>query len=203
MNELAPLDRRKTILDAAFGVFVTYGFKRTTMADIAEAAGMSRPALYLVFKNKSEIYAAKFHDMLEDVRLAVRQAFAGHEDFRAALLAAIDITIIAPHRMIAGTPHGAELFDVKQHLGDDLAEQWFFMFEDELKTALERQVAEGRMDLASIGLDVTRFTRLVMSSMEGIKMRMTSIDEAAKDFEILVEIVCIALEKRSAAPASA
>lgn len=202
MNEIPSIDRRKTILDAAFRVFVTYGFKRTTMADIAEAAGLSRPALYLVFKNKTEIYAAKFLDMLEEARLSVRHAFQSHDNFRDALMAAIDVTVIAPHRMMAGTPHGAELFDVKQHLGEGLAERWFAMFESELKAALHHQVAAGRMDLGSIGLDADRFTRLVMSSMEGIKLRMTSIDEAAKDFAILVEIVCTALEKRAAHPAS-
>ena len=37
-------------------VFLAYGFARTTMDDIARAADMSRPALYLLFKNKTDIY---------------------------------------------------------------------------------------------------------------------------------------------------
>jgi AcrR family transcriptional regulator len=46
------------VADAALIVFQRYGFARTTMADIAEAVGMSRPALYLLFPNKEEIFAA-------------------------------------------------------------------------------------------------------------------------------------------------
>ena len=44
------------IIEAATSVFLRYGFRRTTMGDIAEAAGVSRPALYLRFCNKEHIF---------------------------------------------------------------------------------------------------------------------------------------------------
>ncbi|MEP7349553.1 MAG: helix-turn-helix domain-containing protein [Sphingorhabdus sp.] len=46
------------LLDAADGVFMRYGFDRTTMGLLASAAGMSRPALYLLFPGKEEIFSA-------------------------------------------------------------------------------------------------------------------------------------------------
>ena len=42
--------KRDKVLAAARGIFLRYGFKRVTMNDIAEAASISRPALYLVFE---------------------------------------------------------------------------------------------------------------------------------------------------------
>ena len=50
--------KRLRVLEGAMKVFLAYGFARTTMDDIARAADMSRPALYLLFRNKSEIYRA-------------------------------------------------------------------------------------------------------------------------------------------------
>ena len=44
------------ILEAAFGVFASYGYRRTRMADIVQAAGLSRSAFYLHFRNKSDIF---------------------------------------------------------------------------------------------------------------------------------------------------
>ena len=41
---------------AAARAFSKNGYRRTTMNDIAEAADMSRPALYLAFKNKEHIF---------------------------------------------------------------------------------------------------------------------------------------------------
>ena len=46
-------------------VFLTYGYARVTMEDIARAAEISRPALYLLFKNKADIYRAIGAALLE------------------------------------------------------------------------------------------------------------------------------------------
>jgi len=43
---------------AAGEVFLRYGYVRTTMGDIAKAAGMSRAALYLLFPGKEQAFAA-------------------------------------------------------------------------------------------------------------------------------------------------
>jgi AcrR family transcriptional regulator len=41
--------RPAAIIEAATGIFLRYGFKKTSMADLASAAGLSRQALYLYF----------------------------------------------------------------------------------------------------------------------------------------------------------
>jgi AcrR family transcriptional regulator len=51
-------DRHGQILAAALGVFGRYGYRRTSMELIAEAAGLSRPALYQYFAGKEEIFRA-------------------------------------------------------------------------------------------------------------------------------------------------
>src|SRR5215207_421219 len=64
--------KRRRAADASLNVFQRYGFARTTMADIAEAAGMSRPALYLLFPNKEEIFAAAVQSANDRNFLAIR-----------------------------------------------------------------------------------------------------------------------------------
>ena len=49
-------EKKSRILNAGKGLFLRCDYKRVNMNDIAEAAGISRPALYLVFKNKEEIF---------------------------------------------------------------------------------------------------------------------------------------------------
>lgn len=46
------------VLAAAHDLFMRYGYTRVTMGDIAREAGMSRPALYLVFPGKEDIFNA-------------------------------------------------------------------------------------------------------------------------------------------------
>ncbi|BDB26022.1 TetR family transcriptional regulator [Cupriavidus sp. P-10] len=52
------LETRHRILDAAETVFHARGVARPSLADIAEAAGVTRGAIYWHFKNKSDVFAA-------------------------------------------------------------------------------------------------------------------------------------------------
>ncbi len=51
-------DTRTKIVDAATRTFAKYGARKTAMADIAEAAGVSRQTLYALFGNKDDLVAA-------------------------------------------------------------------------------------------------------------------------------------------------
>lgn len=59
-------EKRERILDAARAKFSAYGFARTSMADIAEAASMSRPALYQHYGNKEEIFRAMLERIFDE-----------------------------------------------------------------------------------------------------------------------------------------
>jgi AcrR family transcriptional regulator len=52
--------RRTQILEAALYCFLTFDFGKTSMDDIANRAGVSRPLIYLKFKNKDELFAGVF-----------------------------------------------------------------------------------------------------------------------------------------------
>lgn len=59
------LETRNQLLDAAEKVFFDKGFGQTSLMDIAEAAGLSRGAIYWHFKNKSDLFEA----MTDRIRL--------------------------------------------------------------------------------------------------------------------------------------
>ncbi len=66
--------RRDQIIKAGTDVFLRYGHARTTMGDVAEEAGISRPALYLVFPRKEDIFAAVIERLIEDKLQEWREA---------------------------------------------------------------------------------------------------------------------------------
>ncbi len=51
------IEKSRQILDAALEVFSAHGFRGTTVDQIAEAAGMSKPNLLYYFRSKDEIYS--------------------------------------------------------------------------------------------------------------------------------------------------
>lgn len=58
-------DRHEVIHNAAIAEFTRRGVAGTSMANIAAAAGMSRPALYQYFKNKEDIFSSAFVAVME------------------------------------------------------------------------------------------------------------------------------------------
>lgn len=50
--------RRRQLIAAAEEVFATKGYAETTMADLAEAAGVTRPTVYAYFSSKDDVLSA-------------------------------------------------------------------------------------------------------------------------------------------------
>jgi AcrR family transcriptional regulator len=66
-------DRRDVVLTAALETFIHYGYRKTSMEDIAGAADISRPGLYFLFASKQELFAAAITRALEqDLHTAAR-----------------------------------------------------------------------------------------------------------------------------------
>ncbi|MAS13294.1 MAG: TetR family transcriptional regulator [Nitratireductor sp.] len=58
-------EKRELIGEAALEVFSQHGFRGSTIDQIADAAGMSKPNLLYYFKNKEEIFATLIHRLME------------------------------------------------------------------------------------------------------------------------------------------
>ncbi|MPY93591.1 MAG: TetR family transcriptional regulator [Acidimicrobiia bacterium] len=72
--------RRRQIIDAATSVMEREGFHRTSMAAVAEAAGISVGLIYQYVENKEDLLQLVLLDVLEDFRAALPAATEGVED---------------------------------------------------------------------------------------------------------------------------
>ncbi len=101
--------RRARVRDAALQVFARYGLRRTAMADLAAAAGMSRPALYLLYPNKNAVFADVAVSLLEACYAQAEAAWPPDAPLAAALAAALLAKDLALFRLLEASPHGAEI----------------------------------------------------------------------------------------------
>ena len=58
--------RQAQLLETALTVFLRHGFRKTSMEDIAQAAGISRQGIYLHFKDKDAIFSASIRKSLDE-----------------------------------------------------------------------------------------------------------------------------------------
>lgn len=72
--------RRDEILRIAMGLFARNGFDGTSIRDIADAAGLTKPALYYHFSDKEELYEHVVTERMTRLNAAMREAIAGSDD---------------------------------------------------------------------------------------------------------------------------
>lgn len=165
MADPAPqTDRQDAILNAAFHAFATYGFRRTTMDDIASAAGLSRTALYLHFRNKEDLF-----------RHMTRAFFAGVNDALKPILSAPatdpTATLAAAFRakdgkfmdVVLGTPHGAELMDAGFSIAGDIAAEGEAMVQAQLASWIGRRPTPPDLGTPD------QIAETLMAALKGIK----------------------------------
>lgn len=158
--------RRARILDGAMRVFLAYGYRRTTMDDIAGAAEISRPALYLVFRNKSAIYRALARNVVGQVLAAAEAAIAEdlplEEKLGRALRCALDVT-----DELAQSPHGAEILDMKNSLAGDIMAEARERMAGLVGGVLAGEAARRGGDGAQADL----LTQMLLDSLDGLRER--------------------------------
>src|SRR5258708_23076340 len=91
-REAEPADaRQQAVLDAAVGVYARYGFRKTSMEEVARAAGVSRQGLYLQFANKEELFRKAVEYVLKSQLKAAVAALSPRDDsLELRLIAACD-----------------------------------------------------------------------------------------------------------------
>jgi AcrR family transcriptional regulator len=177
------------ILEAALQTFFQYGVKRATMDDIARAAGMSRPALYLVYKNKTDIFRACLRAMMDELEGKLDLILAASGSAEERILAVIRAGIVEPHEFVGASQHAEELFASKSDVAADLFRDWMAMLETVIATILRQEADLQRIGLDGAGVSAEEIAALITDAAEGLKLRLTTVAELARRLEVFVRMM--------------
>jgi AcrR family transcriptional regulator len=67
------------VLDAALETFARFGYRKTSMDDVAAAAQISRPGLYFLFASKAALFRAATERAIDLDLAAAERVLAGHD----------------------------------------------------------------------------------------------------------------------------
>jgi AcrR family transcriptional regulator len=110
------LDRRSRMLESARAAFLRFGFERSSMADIAAGAGVSRTALYHYFPSKEEVLRSVVEDLNAASLAAAAEALEKSADLEEALRGLLEAKFGRVLARIGVSPHGMELVDATHRL---------------------------------------------------------------------------------------
>lgn len=185
--------KRVRILEGAMKVFLAYGYGRVTMDDIARAADLSRPALYLVFRNKTDIYRELGRGLLNEVLRRAEVALAREGSLLERLDHMTCFAFFELFKDIEESPHGSELFDIKNSLAGDLMAEWREQMVGLLERVINDEAARATVDLSACELSSRALAEVFLDSLEGMKSRLEGarchLDAAQTSVRVLAAVL--------------
>ncbi|MCW5890636.1 MAG: TetR/AcrR family transcriptional regulator [bacterium] len=163
-------DSRARILAGALERFTAYGYRRTALEDIAQAAGLSRASVYVHFRNKEDVFRALARQ-LHTEGLAAAESAAAADGPLAVRLRALFTAKLTPVATLARTsPHAAELLDENDRVAGDVAAEFRKRLVRVLARLVAAAIAAGEVDPARVGLSARGAAELIVDGVKGIEI---------------------------------
>ncbi len=142
--------KREAILASATTLFRRYGYKRTSMEDIAKETGVSRPSLYSHFANKDEVFRGLSTALHENALAESEQVLQSDPDqvsIEDRLYGALAAKLGGVITFGDESPHGNEICDEANRLCGDIVSDASARFLAMLTTALRAASRRGEIKL--------------------------------------------------------
>ena len=183
---------RDRILRAAMLVFRRHGFRRSSIEQAAEAAGLTRQALYHHFKSKEALFRAVIEQLHENA-LAAEIAAAKAEEKAGGSLADILVAQVTGRltQLIAsfdGSPHIEELFSEHLVQARDLYQKYAGFYSEQGVATIERVCRKQRLVLTK-GISSRDLARCIEMAVNGTKSaypEMQPADAFLRDLEMML-----------------
>ncbi len=182
--------RREALLEAAVGVFARYGFRKTSMDEVARAAGVSRQGLYLLFADKQELFRkALTYKLARQLSAAVMALSSTGDPLEARLIAACDEWA----GQFIGTmgADAADLMCASTSLAGDTLAHYEALFEKALAHAIE--VSPLLNFCTAAGVSPTDAAKALHATARGLKQGSNSRQEFVQGMTAAARMFCAPL----------
>ena len=179
--------QREAILVAATTAFLRYGFKKTSMDDVARAAGVSRQGLYLYFETKDLLFRETLQHLVSHMISTARSvAEDGNLSLRDRLLGAFEaVHCSAFHN--ASREDALELLQSSQSAAGALLVQ---SERDLMGIAAALLTEAGVADRwEQAGVTVAELSEQLLMSAKGIKASVNTLATYRKRMRTAIRIV--------------
>lgn len=181
--------RRIALLEASFSVFARFGYRKTSMDEVARAAQISRQGLYLHFANKEDLFRAMLRHAVDSSLAAALRALKGDTAITERVLGGFDAWVGQYVGRFGAD--ASDLIEAAETLGGNV-------FAEQEKVFLEAVAGELReAGLAAVykpaGLTTRHLAENLAATARGLKHSCTTREEFRQAFATAVRITCAPL----------
>ncbi|CAM3520217.1 TetR/AcrR family transcriptional regulator [Cytobacillus oceanisediminis] len=130
------IDRKQQILEAATKSFSLFGYKATTMDQVAKLANVGKGTIYTFFKNKEELFDEIIHSLIAEMKAAADEAIdptlSFHENVHRGLYKILEFRL--KHQLTI------KLFQEEKEMGTPAVMEVMDQMEDAILNYLKEKV---------------------------------------------------------------
>jgi AcrR family transcriptional regulator len=185
--------RRERLLDAAIATFLRFGFRKTSMEEVARAAHLSRQALYLHFPSKEKLFEEAVHHVLTTSLEAARAAAS---DAALPLEQRLEAAFDAWSGRYAGMA-GGDVTDLEEAskllVGERIAE-----YEARFVEMVTKLLRSSTLPAAykAVGAGARELSEMLYATARGLKHHCASRADFRERIGVAVRVVCAPLRER-------
>jgi AcrR family transcriptional regulator len=184
--------RRRNLLEAAISVFTRFGFKKTSMDEVARAAGVSRQGLYLHFSTKEELFSAAVeHTLRHSLEAASQRLGDGTLSLDRKLVLAFDEWV---GRFVGIMGSGAsDLVEASKALVGPMVAELDALFVEAVTRAIR---ASGLMAAyKASGLSARQLADTLYATARGLKYASATREAFVDGMTVAVRAMCAPLRE--------
>ena len=174
-------------------LFSQYGYRRTSIDDIAREAEIAKGTVYLSFKSKEEIFRAICEKLIEQTESAVKAARATTGAVDERLVAMLEAKFGLLFETVYKTAHAAELMDSKNRLSGDLFAQLSRRYMKVLREMIEEATRAGELAPARMNLDADDLAQMLVAAAHGVEQNATSLPQYHRKLREMVRVIVAGL----------
>ncbi|UQS26721.1 TetR/AcrR family transcriptional regulator [Amycolatopsis thermalba] len=174
LREEKKLATRRRISDVATGLFAVRGFDNVTVAEVAEAAGVSKMTVFNYFPRKEDLFLDRHADRLRDLERVIRERPAGQDVVTA--LRRYHHELVAQRHPLAGTLPGTPGFLKILHASPALVTRTYEQSR-EIADLLARLLAEETGDPLEARLTANLLAATIDSIFDHVCRRLLDGDD--------------------------
>ncbi|OES43959.1 TetR/AcrR family transcriptional regulator [Domibacillus iocasae] len=181
-------ERKKDIIEAATKSFTLFGYKATTMDQVAKLANVGKGTIYTFFKNKEELFEEILRTLIQEMKEAAETVIdpgsSFHENVHRALF---EILAFRTKHQLA-----VKLFQEEKEMGTPAAADALRKMEDAIVSYIASQAKEAmeREEIKKTDPEIAAFVMLKLYITLIVdwerRGRALSKEEIAKLFELYV-----------------
>jgi len=178
-------EKKKRIVGAAKSVFLKYGYRRVTMNDIASAAEISRPALYLVFSKKEDVFGRVVRELAREISAEVNRGLASIKSPLEKLKFVCEVWMVRTFDWITESEEAREIYEGSHEFAPEAVAESILTFERDLTTAIAL-LPKGALPK---GIPDSRAAHLLAAAITGVKKTCRTSAELREKIHALIAMM--------------